>query len=88
MRWARSRSTCRTRIRSTCTTPNQRNLFSDDYRFNSPGCSRVDNVRDLAAWLLKDLPHWNRAAIDAAIATGQRQDIHFCRRKFRWPGSI
>jgi len=25
---------------------NQRNLFSDDYRFDSHGCSRVDNVRD------------------------------------------
>src|SRR5713101_247419 len=55
---------------------NQRNLFSDDYRFDSHGCSRVDNVRDLAAWLLKDMPQWSRASIDAAIATGQRQDIH------------
>jgi murein L,D-transpeptidase YcbB/YkuD len=54
---------------------NQRNLFSDDYRFDSHGCSRVDNVRDLAAWLLKDQPQWSRAAIDAAIATGQRHDI-------------
>lgn len=54
---------------------NQRNLFSDDYRFDSHGCSRVDNVRDLAAWLLKDQPRWNRAAIDAAIATGERHDI-------------
>jgi len=54
---------------------NQRNLFSDDYRFDSHGCSRVDNVRDLAAWLLKDQPRWNRAAIDAAIATGERHDL-------------
>ncbi len=55
---------------------NQRNLFSDDYRFDSHGCSRVDNVRDLAAWLLQEeMPRWNRAAIDAAIATGQREDI-------------
>ena len=59
---------------------NQRNLFSDDYRFDSHGCSRVDNVRDLAAWLLKDLPHWNRASIDAAIASGQREDIHLPRK--------
>jgi murein L,D-transpeptidase YcbB/YkuD len=59
---------------------NQRNLFSDDYRFDSHGCSRVDNVRDLAAWLLKDQPQWNRAAIDAAIATGARQDIHLTRK--------
>jgi len=55
---------------------NQRNLFSDDYRFDSHGCSRVDNVRDLAAWLLQvEMPKWNRAAIDAAIATGAREDI-------------
>ncbi|MGA2291164.1 L,D-transpeptidase family protein [Bradyrhizobium sp.] len=55
---------------------NQRNLFSDDYRFDSHGCSRVDNVRDLAAWLLQaEMPRWNRAAIDAAIATGEPLDI-------------
>jgi murein L,D-transpeptidase YcbB/YkuD len=55
---------------------NQRNLFSDDYRFDSHGCSRVDNVRDLAAWLLQEeMPKWNRAAIDAAIATGGRLDV-------------
>jgi L,D-transpeptidase YcbB len=60
---------------------NQRNLFSDDYRFDSHGCARVDNVRDLAAWLLQEeLPHWNRPAIDAAIATGQRQDIALPRK--------
>ena len=59
---------------------NQRNLFSDDYRFDSHGCSRVDNVRDLAAWLLKDLPQWNSAAIDATIATGQRHDIHLPKK--------
>jgi murein L,D-transpeptidase YcbB/YkuD len=55
---------------------NQRNLFSDDYRFDSHGCSRVDNVRDLATWLLQEeMPKWNRAAIDAVIATGQREDV-------------
>ena len=55
---------------------NQRSLFNDDYRFDSHGCSRVDNVRDLAAWLLQEeLPKWNRAAIDAAISTRQHQEI-------------
>jgi L,D-transpeptidase YcbB len=55
---------------------NQRNLFSDDYRFDSHGCSRVDNVRDLATWLLQEeMPKWNRAAVDAAIATGERLDV-------------
>jgi murein L,D-transpeptidase YcbB/YkuD len=55
---------------------NQKSLFSDDYRFDSHGCSRVDNVRDLAAWLLQEeMTKWNRAAIDAAIGTGAHQEI-------------
>jgi murein L,D-transpeptidase YcbB/YkuD len=49
---------------------NTRNLFADDYRFDSHGCTRVDNVRDLATWILADVPGWNRAAIDAGIAAG------------------
>src|SRR4051812_29820301 len=59
---------------------NQRNLFNDDYRFDSHGCSRVDNVRDLAAWLLKDVPQWSRSAIDAAIATGERHDVRVTKK--------
>jgi len=62
-------------FRSTCTIQPAQSV-QRRLRFDSHGCSRVDNVRDLAAWLLKDLPHWSRAAIDAAIATGQREDIH------------
>lgn len=54
---------------------NQRNLFANDYRFDSHGCVRVDNVRDLAAWLLKDTANWDRTQIDLGIATGQRLDI-------------
>ena len=42
-----------------------RKLFTADYRFLSHGCARVDNVRDLAAWLLSDVPKWSRAEIDA-----------------------
>ena len=54
-----------------------RKLFADDYRFDSHGCSRVDNVRDLAAWILQDNPPgWDRAAIDAGIATGQTKIIN------------
>ena len=33
-----------------------RKLFEKDYRFDSHGCTRVDNVRDLAAWILEDVP--------------------------------
>jgi len=55
---------------------NQKSLFNDDYRFDSHGCSRVDNVRDLAAWLLsEEMPKWNRAAVDAAIASGTHEEV-------------
>jgi murein L,D-transpeptidase YcbB/YkuD len=53
-----------------------RKLFDNDYRFDSHGCTRVDDVRDLAAWILEDVPAWNRAAIDAGIATGERKVIN------------
>jgi murein L,D-transpeptidase YcbB/YkuD len=59
---------------------NQRNLFADDYRFDSHGCTRVDNVRDLAAWLLKDQPKWTRAEIDTVIAGGAREDVHLTKK--------
>jgi L,D-transpeptidase YcbB len=54
-----------------------RKLFADDYRFDSHGCTRVDDVRDLTAWILQDNPPgWDRAAIDAGIATGQTKIIN------------
>ena len=58
-----------------------RNLFAADYRFDSHGCTRVDNVRDLAAWILQDgPPGWNRAAIDAGIASGVTKVINLPRK--------
>jgi murein L,D-transpeptidase YcbB/YkuD len=55
-------------------------LFSADYRFQSSGCARVENPRDLAAWLLEDTPGWNRREIDAAIAKGQRADVRLTHK--------
>ncbi len=58
-----------------------RKLFANDYRFDSHGCTRVDNVRDLAAWILKDgPPGWTRTAIDAGIATGVKKIVNLPRR--------
>ena len=57
-----------------------RNLFADDYRFDSHGCTRVDNVRDLAAWILEDTPGWARAAIDAGIAAGYYRAVNLQHR--------
>jgi L,D-transpeptidase YcbB len=54
-----------------------RKLFADDYRFDSHGCTRVDNVRDLAAWIMQDNPAgWDRVAIDAGIARGETKIIN------------
>jgi murein L,D-transpeptidase YcbB/YkuD len=53
----------------------QRRLFARDDRFNSSGCVRVADVRDLAAWLLSETPGWDRAKIDATIASDERKDI-------------
>jgi murein L,D-transpeptidase YcbB/YkuD len=54
-----------------------RKLFANDYRFDSHGCTRVDNVRDLAAWILQDgPPGWDRAAIDKGIAAGQTRVVN------------
>jgi L,D-transpeptidase YcbB len=33
-------------------------------------------VRDLAAWIMQDMPGWNRAAIDAGIASGTSKVIN------------
>lgn len=57
-----------------------RNLFGGDQRFNSSGCVRVQDVRDLAVWLLEGSGgNWDRKAIDAGIATGDRKDIRLAR---------
>ena len=54
---------------------NHRNLFNNDYRFASSGCTRVRDVRDLAAWILKDNAGWGRKEIDAEIATQKRTTV-------------
>ncbi|MFA7414231.1 MAG: L,D-transpeptidase family protein [Rhizobium sp.] len=49
-------------------TPTQ-GLFNKLMRFESSGCVRVQNVRDLVTWLLKDTPGWSRHQIEQVIAT-------------------
>lgn len=49
-------------------------LFGNDYRFDSSGCVRVQNVRELITWLLRDTPGWDRTHIEAVFASGERID--------------
>jgi L,D-transpeptidase YcbB len=55
-------------------------FFSADYRFQSSGCTRVEDPRALATWVLADTPGWGRREIDAAIARGERTDIRLAHK--------
>lgn len=55
-------------------TPQQQ-LFRDQARFHSSGCVRVQNVRDLVTWLLRDTPGWDRRAIETTIQTEEDKAI-------------
>ena len=46
----------------------QQGLFNKLMRFESSGCVRVQNVRDLVTWLLKDTPGWSRQQIEKVIS--------------------
>jgi len=50
-------------------------LFVDDARFDSSGCVRVQNIRELIVWLLKDTPGWTRDKIDAELRGNDRHDV-------------
>lgn len=54
-----------------------RNLFSNDFRFLSHGCVRVQGVVDLAAWVLDGTsgPQMSKEQINAKIATGQSEEV-------------
>jgi murein L,D-transpeptidase YcbB/YkuD len=57
-----------------------REFFSADYRFQSSGCTRVEDPRAFAAWLLADNPGWGRREIDATIAKGERTDVRLTHK--------
>jgi len=59
---------------------NHKEFFSADYRFQSSGCTRIENPRDLAAWVLEETPGWTRREIDAGIAKGQKIDIRVAHK--------
>ena len=52
----------------------QQSLFGKFLRFESSGCVRVHNVRDLLVWLAAETPEWPRSEIERVIASGSRTD--------------
>jgi murein L,D-transpeptidase YcbB/YkuD len=55
-------------------TPNK-SLFNEDYRFDSSGCVRIQNIRDLIVWILRDTPGWDPTTIDTEFRSGNRTDV-------------
>ncbi len=53
----------------------QQSLFGKLLRFESSGCVRVENVRDLVAWLARDTPGWDRRSVERVIESGERIDV-------------
>jgi L,D-transpeptidase YcbB len=56
-----------------------KNLFGDDFRFHSSGCMRVQNVRQLVAWLLDETKGWSPDDIDRVIKSGDRKDAQLAK---------
>jgi L,D-transpeptidase YcbB len=52
-----------------------KNLFGDDFRFHSSGCVRVQNVRQLVAWLLEGNKGWTLPDIDRVIKSGDQKNV-------------
>ncbi len=53
----------------------QKGLFNKLLRFDSSGCVRVKNVRDLLVWLGKETPGVTRRSLEQTIASGDRTDV-------------
>jgi murein L,D-transpeptidase YcbB/YkuD len=53
----------------------QQGLFNNLMRFDSSGCVRVQNVRDLVTWLLRDTPDWSRQRFEQTIKSGESTPV-------------
>jgi murein L,D-transpeptidase YcbB/YkuD len=56
-----------------------KNLFGDDFRFHSSGCVRVQNVRQLVAWLLQGMHGWSLEDIDRVIKSGEQKNAQLTK---------
>lgn len=50
-------------------------LFNEEFRFDSSGCVRVQNIQQLITWLLRDNAGWNRGRVDGMFTNNQRLDV-------------
>jgi len=50
-------------------------LFKNFMRFDSSGCVRVQNIRDLNLWILQNTPGWDRVKMEAVIRSRRNTQI-------------
>ncbi len=50
-------------------------LFNDDYRFDSSGCVRIQNIRELITWILQDTPGQTPDAVETELRNPERLDV-------------
>ncbi len=55
-------------------TPNK-GLFNNEERFNSSGCVRIQNIRELVVWLLRDNPEMTPDQVEWEFRSGERHDV-------------
>lgn len=53
----------------------QQSLFSENARFYSSGCVRVEQVETLINWLLRDNGGWDLNAVQSAFASGTQDNV-------------
>ncbi|MCJ8324246.1 MAG: L,D-transpeptidase family protein [Rhizobiales bacterium] len=56
-------------------TPGQ-SLFTRNFRAYSSGCIRIQNIRQVVDWVLKDEKGWTPSAASAYFANGERKDVN------------
>ncbi len=57
-----------------------KDLFGSNFRAESSGCVRVQNVGTLVAWLLRGTPGWNSSRVVEMKRTGEQRDVSLKQR--------
>ena len=57
-----------------------KSLFTRHYRAYSSGCVRIQNIRQVVDWVLKDEKNWSARESSAALSSGARKDFNLRSR--------
>ncbi len=50
-------------------------LFNDDFRFDSSGCVRIQNIRELITWILKNTPGQTPDVVDSELRNPEQVNV-------------